>query len=39
MVYISKINGDYYNILGMPISRVYKELQKIGYSLHDFDNK
>ena len=39
MVYIPKINGDYYNILEMPISRVYKELQKIGYSLHDFDNK
>ena len=36
-IYIPKINGDYYNILGMPISRVYKELNKLGYKLTDFD--
>lgn len=36
-IYISKINGDYYNILGMPISRVYNELRKLGYKLSDFD--
>lgn len=36
-IYILKINGDYYNILGMPISRVYKELRKLGYRLSDFD--
>ena len=36
-IYITKINGDYYNILGMPISRVYKELHKLGYNLSDFD--
>ena len=36
-IYISKINGDYYNILGMPISRVYKELNKLGYKLSDFN--
>ena len=36
-IYIPKINGDYYNILGMPISRVYKELNKLGYKLSDFD--
>lgn len=35
-IYIPKINGDYYNILGMPISRVYKELSKLGYKLSDF---
>ena len=35
--YIPKINGDYYNILGMPISRVYKELHKLGYNLSDFE--
>lgn len=35
-IYIPKINGDYYNILGMPISRVYKELNKLGYNLSDF---
>ena len=36
-IYISKIDGDYYNILGMPISRVYKELSKLGYKISDFD--
>lgn len=36
-IYIPKINGDYYNILGMPISRVYKELNKLGYQLSDFE--
>lgn len=36
-IYIPKINGDYYNILGMPISRVYKELNKLGYMISDFD--
>ncbi len=36
-IYIPKISGDYYNILGMPISRVYKELNKLGYKLSDFN--
>lgn len=36
-IYIPQINGDYYNILGMPISRVYKELNKLGYKLSDFN--
>lgn len=36
-IYIPKINGDYYNILGMPISRVYKELHRLGYNLSDFE--
>lgn len=36
-IYIPKINGDYYNILGMPISRIYKEFGKLGYKLSDFE--
>lgn len=36
-IYIPKINGDYYNILGMPISRIYKEFSKLGYKLSDFE--
>lgn len=36
-IYIPKINGDYYNVLGLPISRVYKELRKLGYKLTDFN--
>lgn len=35
-IFISKIDGDYYNILGMPISRVCKELKKLGYKISDF---
>jgi len=36
-IYIPQIKGDYYNILGMPISRVYKEFKKLGYKLTDFN--
>lgn len=36
-IYIPKIDGDYYNILGMPISRIYKEFSKLGYKLSDFE--
>ena len=36
-IYISIIKGDYFNILGMPVSKVYKELKKLGYKISDFD--
>lgn len=36
-IYIPKIKGDYYNILGLPICRVYKELKKLGYTISDFE--
>lgn len=36
-VFIPKMDGDYYNVLGMPICRVYKELKKLGYNLSDFE--
>lgn len=35
-VFISKINGDYYNVLGMPINTILERLEKWGYSLTDF---
>ena len=29
-IYIDKIEGDYNNVVGLPVSRIYRELQKIG---------
>lgn len=31
--FISKINGDYYNVVGLPISRLYKELKEFNYEV------
>lgn len=31
--YVEKINGDYYNVMGMPISRIYHELKELGVKL------
>jgi len=29
VVGIKSINGDFYNVMGLPVSRVVRELQKI----------
>ena len=28
--FIKNINGDYYNVVGLPVSRLYQELKKLG---------
>lgn len=28
-LYIKKINGDYYNVMGLPIAKLYKKIQEI----------
>lgn len=38
-IFVDKIEGDYYNILGMPISKLYSKLNELGYSISDFEMK
>lgn len=33
-IYIEKISGDYNNVVGLPIARIYQELKKIGIDLY-----
>lgn len=33
-IYIEKIDGDYYNVVGLPIARMYQTLKSIGIDLY-----
>ncbi len=33
-VYIEKINGDYNNVVGLPVAAIYRELKKLGVDLY-----
>ena len=36
-LFVSKIEGDYKAIIGLPICRIFEELKKLGYSINDFE--
>lgn len=36
-MFVTKIEGDYKSIVGLPISRIYDELKKFGYNINDFE--
>ena len=35
-LFILSIDGNYTNIVGLPISRIYEEIKKFGYKISDF---
>jgi len=34
-LFVDKIVGDFYNVLGLPISKLYSKLNELGYSISD----
>ena len=36
--FIDKIEGSYYNILGVPVELIYKYINDMGYNLKDLED-
>ncbi|MBR6034264.1 MAG: septum formation protein Maf [Clostridia bacterium] len=36
-LFVDKLVGDYYNVLGMPVGMLYSKLNELGYSMRDFE--
>ncbi|MBR3280307.1 MAG: septum formation protein Maf [Clostridia bacterium] len=36
-LFVSKTEGDYKSIIGLPICRIYEELKRLGYNIKDFE--
>ena len=36
-LFVTRVDGDYSSIVGLPINRIYDEIKKLGYSINDFE--
>ena len=36
-LFVDKIVGDFYNVLGLPIGKLYSKINELGYSISDFE--
>ena len=36
-LFLEKLDGDYYNVLGLPLGKLYTNINDLGYSLKDLN--